>query len=216
MNQYSQLLYFLKQLAEEHPFVNTVTKGLAANIDLEKANIFPLVHITIDEASFVNGQTLRFNVTLECLSERNLNKKVVTDKFWRQDNEVDNHNETLAVLNFMWTSIFRDWNENNMTTSDEPTLNKIEFEKGNILDGWSMSFQVEVPNTALTLCEVTFEDIEAVVSSGTGGTVKVDTLGGDTLEFVNVADGTFFPILVRRVYATVSSGTVASDIIVNY
>jgi len=171
MNQYSQLLYFLKQLAEAHPMVNTVTKGLAQNIDLEKANIFPLVHITIDEAGFKNGQTIGFNVTLECLTERQLNPKVVDNKFWRQDNEVDNHNETLAILNYMWTSIFRDWNNNDMTTSDEPTLTKIEFAKGNILDGWAMTFEVEVPNTALTLCDITFDDIEAVISAGTGGNV---------------------------------------------
>lgn len=152
MNQYSELLYFLKGLAENNSLVNTVTKGAIDMIDLEKANIYPLVHITIEEAGFTNGATITFEVNLECLTERDLNQEIVEDKFWRQDNEVDNHNETLAILNDLWLRILRDWEDKNITTSDNATLNKIEFEKGNILDGWGMAFTVELPNTTISLC----------------------------------------------------------------
>lgn len=45
---------------------------------------------------------------------------------------------------------------------------------------------------------------------GTGGSVSVETLDGSSLTFVNVADGSFLPVLVKRVNA---DGTDASDII---
>jgi len=153
MNQYSELLYYLKSLAEGNELVNTVTKGSIDKIDLEKANIYPLVHITIEEATFTNGQTVVFDVTLECLSDRDINKEVVDDdKFWSNDNEVDNHNETLAILNDIWLRLIRDWAGRDITTGDNATLNKIEFAKGNILDGWSLNFKVESPNTTISLC----------------------------------------------------------------
>jgi len=152
MNQYSELLYFLKGLAEAHPLVNTVTKGDVSKMDLEKANIYPLVHISVDNANFTNGQTIIFDVTLSCLNQRDINKEIKTSKFWDNDNEVDNHNETLAILNDIWTRILRDWESRDITTSEDATLEKIEFEGGNILDGWSLSFQVEMPNTTISLC----------------------------------------------------------------
>ena len=153
MNQYSELLYFLKGLAQANEFVNTVTKGAIDKIDLQKANIYPLLHITIEEAQFTNGQTVIFNVTLECLNQRDINKEIVEDdKFWSNDNEVDNHNTTLAILNDIWLRILRDWEDRDITTSDNATLQKIEFAKGNILDGWSLEFQVELPNTTISLC----------------------------------------------------------------
>lgn len=152
MNQYTRLLIYIKQLAEANELINTVTKGNVDKIDLEKANIYPLLHISIDDGSFTNGSTIIFNVALECLQQRDLNKEVVTDKFWRQDNEVDNHNETLAILNDIWTRLLRDWESKDITASENPTFTKIEFEKGNILDGWALEFSVELPNTTLSLC----------------------------------------------------------------
>lgn len=184
MNHYTQLLLFLKALAETHPLVSTVTHGNADNIDLEKANIFPLVHLTIADAKFNNGKTLVFPITIECLSERDFNKEIVEDKFWRQDNEVDNHNETLAILNYMWTYIYRDWNQDNLTTEENATAEKIEFAKGNVLDGWSLSFEVEVPNTDLCLAIVNPVTYEVDFSSSAGGSV-ISTLGGEGTYTVN-------------------------------
>ena len=153
MNKYSELLYFIKGLAQANEFVNTVTKGAIDKIDLQKANIYPLLHITIEEAPFTNGSTVIFNVTLECLNQRDINKEIVEDdKFWSNDNEVDNHNTTMAILNDIWLRSLRDWEERDITTSDNATLQKIEFAKGNILDGWSLEFQVELPNTTISLC----------------------------------------------------------------
>ena len=48
---------------------------------------------------------------------------------------------------------------------------------------------------------------------GSGGDVKVDTLGGDTVTFVGVASGFVLPVRILKVYAT---GTTASSIVSVY
>jgi hypothetical protein len=49
-----------------------------------------------------------------------------------------------------------------------------------------------------------------VLYVGTGGTVKILTEANDEVTFTNVANGTFIPVQVVRVFAT---GTSASNII---
>lgn len=152
MNQYSQLLTYIKSLAQSDVFVNTVTQGDFDKIDLDKGNIFPLVHVNVISAGFTNGQTVKFNVQLGCMDIRDINKEVRTDKFWEQDNEVDNLNETLAVLNRMWLKMYTDFEENNITASENPTLEIVTEARSNILDGWILNFEVEMPNEIISLC----------------------------------------------------------------
>lgn len=152
MNQYTQLLYYIKELAENDAYINTITKSEDDSIDLDKGNIFPLFNIDINDATFTSISTVSFSVQIQCLALRDINKEVVEDKFWRQDNEVDNHNETLASLSRIWQIMNRDFTENNITASDNPTLTKITFSNKNLLDGWEMDFDVEMPNDNLNLC----------------------------------------------------------------
>jgi hypothetical protein len=49
-----------------------------------------------------------------------------------------------------------------------------------------------------------------VLYIGVAGNLKVDTAGGDTVTFVGVNAGSFFPVQVLRVWAT---GTTATSII---
>jgi len=152
MNQYTELLYYIKSLAESDSLVNTVTKGDFDLLDLDKMNIFPLVHIAIAGAGFTNGSTVNFSVQVGCFDIRDINKEIRTNKFWEQDNEVDNHNTTLAILNRMWLSMYTDFEQNNITASENPSLEIYSFVRSNTLDGWILSFDVEVPNTTINLC----------------------------------------------------------------
>jgi hypothetical protein len=153
MNQYTELLYYIKSLADADELVNTVSKGDFEKLDLAKQNIFPLVHINITDAGFTNGSVVQFGIQIGAFDIRDINKEVETDKFWEQDNEVDNHNTTLAILNRMWLRMFTDFEKVNITSSENPTLEIQSFERHNLLDGWIMSFIVEVPNTTINLCE---------------------------------------------------------------
>lgn len=52
-----------------------------------------------------------------------------------------------------------------------------------------------------------------VLYIGTGGNVKVDTVGGTTLTYKNLLSGAHLPVRVKKVYAT---GTTAADMICNF
>lgn len=151
MNQLTQLYLYLKQLAEADDLVNSVMKTV--DIDLKKEVMFPLVNINIVSGSFTNGSTVQFNIELACFNQRDINKEINTDDFWGQDNEVDNHNLCVAVLNRMWLNMYTDFEQNNITSSENPTFELGSFEGAKLVDGARLTFTVEVPNTELSLCQ---------------------------------------------------------------
>lgn len=152
MNQYTELLYYIQSLGEADTYVNTITQGEFDKLDLNKANIFPLLHMSITGGSFTNGQTVLFNVQIGCFNMREKITDINTDKFFNNDNEVDNMNETLAVLNRLWVNMYKNFQDNDITASENPSLEPVIEEYTNLLDGWIMTFDVELPNTTLNLC----------------------------------------------------------------
>lgn len=53
----------------------------------------------------------------------------------------------------------------------------------------------------------------ALLYIGTGGNLTITTIGGQTVTLTNIADGSYVPIQVKRVWST---GTSASDILALY
>lgn len=153
MNGYTELLRYFKKLGTDDIFVNTITQGDFALVDIAKKNIFPLMHVQVGNASFPSGSVVRFEVQLGIFDIRDINKEIITDKFWKQDNEVDNLNETLYSINRIWQLMSNDFEENDITASENPTLEQAVFERENLLDGWIMTFQVDVPNIQMNLCQ---------------------------------------------------------------
>ena len=149
MNQLSELYKYFKQLADADDLVNKVMKSA----DLNKETIFPLVNIDIQGGAFTNGSTINFNVELSCFNIRDMNKEVITDDFWGQDDEVDNHNLALAVLNRIWLTMWTDFEKTNLTASENPTFELGSFEGSKLLDGARLTFTVETPNTIIDLCQ---------------------------------------------------------------
>lgn len=149
MNQLSQLYKYLYELADADEQVNKVLK----TPDLAKETIFPLVNIMIESGAFTNGSTINFNIELSCFNIRDINKEIQTDDFWQQDNELDNHNLAIAVLNRMWLKMYTDFEDNNITSSENPTFELGSLEGSKLLDGARLTFTVEVPNTDISLCQ---------------------------------------------------------------
>ncbi len=153
MNHYTELLYYIKELADSDPLVNKVTQGSIEDVDLNKMNLFNLVHISVTGASFTNGSTVGFDVQLGAYGLRDINKEVNTDQFFLNDNEVDNLNETLAILNRIWSRMVTDFADRDIVADENPTLDIITEENTNILDGWILTFSVVMPNNQISLCQ---------------------------------------------------------------
>jgi|TARA_R110000772_G_scaffold39108_1_gene92108 hypothetical protein len=152
MNAYSQLLRYIKGLVEQDEYITTVLNRVPDDFDWEKGNVFPIFNISALGGSISSTATVLFNVELTCVDIRMINKENINDKFWDNDNSVDNHNATLASLTAVWTKMSRDFARNNITASDSPTINQIDFEGVNLSDGWSMTFDVEMPIYEVGLC----------------------------------------------------------------
>ena len=151
MEAYTQLLYYLKTLGDADDYINTVTKD-GDDLDLDKGIVYPLLDISINTGSFPSTALVRFNVQLSCLQVRDINNEITSDKFWDQDNEVDNHNETFASLYRIWVILARNFEELNITASEAPTIDKITYSGKNLLDGWALTFDVDLPYTNVNLC----------------------------------------------------------------
>jgi hypothetical protein len=154
LNHYSELLRYIKQLLESDPLINTITQGDFDKIDLNKMNLYPLAHVYIGDGSFSNGQTINFNVSIGAMSRRDVTNDINNNKFWGNDNEVDNYNEMLAVMNRLWTKMYVDFEDAGIVASENPTLLKRKQEQDkNSLEGWQLEFQVSMPNSVLRLCQ---------------------------------------------------------------
>lgn len=152
MNHYTELLEYLKTLSEQDNYINTITQGDTTDYDLDKGNIFPLINFDIVNASFTNGNMIVFEVNIALTALRDNNKETRTDKFWLQDNKVDNLNETLASLNTMWVKMLQDFEDNDIRVEESATLEELVEWNKNVVDGWLMSFTIELPNDTLRLC----------------------------------------------------------------
>lgn len=151
LNHYTELLEFIKSTAMEDTLVNVVTQGEFSTIDFDKMTIRPFVHINITGATFSNGSTVNMSVQIGAFNERIENKNINNDKFWRNDNEVDNMNTTLSILNRMWTKMYLGFEQADIRASESPSIEP-SVDNGLKIDGWIITFDLEMPNTSLNLC----------------------------------------------------------------
>lgn len=153
MNQYTELLYYIKKLADSDPLVNKVTQADLDKISMNKMDIAPLVHITINSGSFTNGSTVNFSVELAALNLLDSNPEVNTDEFLFNDNEADCFNETHAILNRIFSRMVTDFEKENIIASENGGLQKVDGVGVDGLIGWLLTFDVEIPNNKISLCQ---------------------------------------------------------------
>jgi uncharacterized protein YccT (UPF0319 family) len=120
-------------------------------MDIDKKNIFPLVHLQVTSSTVSNSMaTFIFEVAVVDL--RNISKQQVSNKFLGNDNELDNLNTCHAVLNRL-VSILQNQNNNDaIQLVNTPTLQPIIFEDSNLLDGWRTDIELVIPNNEIIVC----------------------------------------------------------------
>lgn len=155
MRAYYELLRILYSIFNEDSDVNTITQGDITEIDLQRKNIFNLVHISVNNSTF-NENTQVFNTTIFCMGIRDINKEVDTfDKFRNNDNEIDNLNTTHAVLRRAYNKIVHgkfSENSDDIFVLNNPVLEPFTERYENLLDGWEMTIDIEVDDTLMCVC----------------------------------------------------------------
>lgn len=149
MKSYYEVLKLIREKLEADPLVHTVTQGDISELDLDKQNIYPLVHIQTG-TSVIGLNTITFNLTVYAMDIRDSKNEPRTDKFNGNDNEVDNLNSMLAICNRLFKAIAK--LEDSFAINENPTCEPFYESRTNVLDGWAMSFQIEIPNTEISVC----------------------------------------------------------------
>jgi len=142
----------LKDALAAEPFINTVTFGSLDDVDLNKATIFPLAHIIVNDCS-VGTNVLTFNVSILAMDLVDISKAQATDIFTQNDNEQDVLNTQLALITRIINTLQRgdlytDLYQVEGSVSCEPFVDRFE----NKLAGWAATLDIVVQND-MTICD---------------------------------------------------------------
>ena len=151
MNSFYKVVEFLKSHFQNDIFVHTIAHGVIEDIDVDKKNIFPLVHFQVTSAQIVEGLIV-FTFQIHILDIRNISKKPITDKFLKNDNELDNLNTCFAITNKFLTKLRLQRNAEDIELFANSTPTPVEFQLTNLLDGWVFDVQLSIPNNNIEVC----------------------------------------------------------------
>ena len=150
---YYEILTKLQTELNNDPLINTVSEGDIFSIDLNKQTIFPLCHIMVNSATFVDN-VIQYNISIMAMDVVDISKEETTDKFRGNDNEQDILNTQINILNRLYEKLSRGnlYDDNYQvdgTPSLEPFIDRFE----NKLAGWTMTVNINTPNV-MTVCDV--------------------------------------------------------------
>ena len=152
MTGYYKVLELIKWFFDNDDLVNTVTEGDIFEVDLNKQTIFPLVHLMTNSATFETN-VVRYNLSLIAMDIVDISKSATTDIYRGNDNQQDVLNTQIAILNRVYDQM-RHGNlyDLEFVVDGNPTLEPFTERFENLLAGWTMTFDVLIPNE-MTICE---------------------------------------------------------------
>jgi len=133
--------------------INTVTYGDIFDVDLAKQTIFPLAHIIVNDVTF-SDHFMTFSINVICMDvvDETKEDKQQRNPIYGSDNKQDILNSMLSVVNGLQSSLRRGgMNDNNYEINDSPTATQFEDRFENLLAGWSLTLNVEIPNNDMAL-----------------------------------------------------------------
>jgi len=145
----------IRQTLQLDDFVNTVTYGDIYDVDLNKQTIFPLSHFMVNSAT-MQSNVWSFNISLLCMDivydfDKNYTDGTI-EEFRGNNNEQDVFNTQLAVANRLLELLLRgDLYVDKYQLSGDPTLEPFVDRFENKLAGWTVTFDVLIPND-MTIC----------------------------------------------------------------
>ena len=134
--------------------INTVTFGDILEVDLSKQTIFPLAHVNVNDVTFDEFKmTFAMNViVMDIVDEDKDDKQDKTSPHLGLDNKQDILNTMLTVVNGLQRSLRRGGMESNeFELNETATASLFEDRFENLLTGWSMVINIEVPNNDMAL-----------------------------------------------------------------
>ena len=153
MTTFYDILDTLKTYLQGNNNINNVTYGDIFEVDLAKQSIFPLAHIVVNNCTF-QDHVVVFDLQILCMDMVFESKEDLKDQdnyFHGIDNKQDVLNTMFAVVNGLQSSLRRGELFTDLyQIEDSFTANVFEDRFENLLAGWSMEFDVIVPNNQIS------------------------------------------------------------------
>lgn len=137
---------YLKGLLESDSDVALVTHGVSNDIDLDKNGNYPLAHIQLLNFNPQQQQgVISFLFEIHILKIRDINKVPSTDKWLRNDNELQNYDDTIAIANRLFARL-RNLNDLDieLLSNTQPEVLSLQFM--NMLDGCMFQIELGITN----------------------------------------------------------------------
>lgn len=148
---YFDLIDKLKTHFDNDVLVNTVTQGNLFDVDLNKQDIFPMVHLIVNTAS-LESNVVRYNISILAMDIVDITKDETVSKFDGNDNELYVLNTQLQVLTRCYELLLRGdlWSDK-FQIDGNPTCEPFVDRFSNKIGGWTMTCDILIPN-GMTIC----------------------------------------------------------------
>ena len=141
----------IKEFLKSTDMIKTVTIGDISKIDLDKQTIFPLVHITPNNAQLQENLVI-LNVSVFFMDIVDESKTESINDFDGNDNELDVLNTQLHLANRLVSEMMRgNMYSENIQIVNTPNAEPFTERFTNNLAGWTVTFDVQIPNE-MTIC----------------------------------------------------------------
>ena len=132
--------------------IKVVTHGSIEDVDLARQTIYPLAHITPSSAQ-TTDKTIQWSFTIVVMDIVDFNKYDLRDQdnpFYGTDNKQDVLNYVMYTLQKMVDRFRRGTPFSDLVRlAAEPTYEPFVDRYENLLAGWSITLQLETPNTSV-------------------------------------------------------------------
>jgi|TARA_R110000765_G_scaffold148583_1_gene251133 hypothetical protein len=154
MQGFYNLTNKIRETLQLDQFVSTVTYGDLFEIDLNKQTIFPLSHFMVTNAT-MQSNVWNFSVSVLCMDIVDESKEFpdgIPQEFRGTSNEQDVLNTQFAVANRLLELLLRgDLYVEKYQLSGDPSLEPFVDRFENKLAGWTVTFNILIPND-MTIC----------------------------------------------------------------
>lgn len=147
------LLDKIKDQIRGNGITNTVTYGDILEVDLNKTTIFPLSHLMLGNVSF-SDHIINSSISILFLDIVDDNKnESAFDSFYGTDDLQDVMNTQLQAVNDLQSHLRRgDLFKDVLQIVGDATAEPLQDKYENQLAGWSITFNVQMPNNEIDVC----------------------------------------------------------------
>lgn len=151
MNSFFRIIDKIKDAIKVEPFNNEITFGDIADIDLSKQSLFPLAHITVNNAT-ITENLVQHNMTIFFMDLVDINNAEDASNFLGNDNTQDILNTQLALATrvirvLKKADVYREQFEIDGSANCEPFQDRFQ----NHLAGWAVTFTINTYDN-MTYC----------------------------------------------------------------